>query len=456
MGQHPGMEEPPAATTRIPSPDGEATPRAILRLALPALGALVAEPLYVLADTAIVGHIGTPQLGGLGVASTILLTGYSIFVFLAYGTTGAVARRVGAGDQRGAAHLAVQGLWLAGALAVVTGVVLLVAGPALIGAMGATGEVATNAEVYLRISLLGLPALLVTMAGTGYLRGIQDARTPLVVAATTAVANLVVQVVLIEGFDQGIGASALSTVLAQTGGAAVYLRRVLGAARRHGARLRPDPVALRRLAVIGRDLLVRTAALRLAFGAATVVAARRGVVPLAGHQVAFEVWTFLSLSLDAVAIAGQSLVGTSLGAARATVARATGRTILWWGLWGGMATGVAVLVLRVPLAGLFTDDPAVEAMTADLLVWVAVLQPIAGVAFALDGVLIGAGDLRWLARAMVAVAGGFLVLAAGILALDLSVAWLWAALGLMMAGRAVPLLVRFQRGRWAVLGADHP
>lgn len=450
MGQHPGVDGP---TTGTP---GEATPREILRLAVPALGALVAEPLYVLADTAIVGHLGTPQLGGLGVASTILLTGYTIFVFLAYGTTGAVARRIGAGDERGAAHLAVQGLWLALALAVVSGLGLLVAGPALIGVLGAEGAVATNAEVYLRVSLLGLPALLITMAGTGYLRGIQDARTPLVVAGTTAVANLVVQVVLIEGFDRGIGASALATVLAQTGGAAVYLRRVLGAARRHDASLRPDPVALRRLAAIGRDLLVRTAALRLAFGAATAVAARLGVVPLAGHQVAFEIWTFLSLSLDALAIAGQSLVGTSLGAGRAAAARATGRTILRWGLVGGLGTGLVVLAVRAPLAGLFTDDPAVEAVAADLLVWVALLQPVAGLAFALDGILIGAGDLRYLARAMVAVAVGFVALAVAVLALEGSVAWLWAAIGVLMAARAVPLLVRFHRGRWAVPGADHP
>ncbi|QYG94549.1 MATE family efflux transporter [Iamia sp. SCSIO 61187] len=443
-------------TTAAEVDDAPASARAILRLAVPALGALAAEPLYVLADTAIVGHLGTPQLGGLGVASTILLTGYTVFIFLAYGTTGAVARRMGAGDERGATHLAVQGLWLAAGLALVSAAVLWVLGPPLIDLLGADHEVAGHARVYLRISLLGLPGLLVTMAGTGYLRGIQDARTPLVVAVSTSIANIAIQVVLIEGFDRGIGASALSTVVAQTAGAAVYLAKVVGGARRTGAGLRPDRVALRRLATIGRDLLIRTAALRLALGGGTVVAARLGVVPLAAHQVAFEVLTFLSLSLDALAIAGQSLVGTDLGAGAAARARATGRRILVWAAGAGIVTGVAITAVRHPLAGVFTDDGAVEALSADLLLWVALFQVPAGVVYALDGILIGAGDLRFLARASVGVTAVFLPCAVAVAVTDAGIGWLWAALGLMFLTRLVPLLRRFQRGAWAVLGADHP
>ncbi|CAN5640087.1 MATE family efflux transporter [soil metagenome] len=423
---------------------------------MPALGALAAEPLYVLADTAIVGHLGTVQLGGLGIASTVLLTAATAFIFLAYGTTGAVGRRIGSGDGRGAAHMAVQGLWLALGLGVLSAAALALAGPALIRLLGGEGEVAANAEVYLRISLLGVPALLVTMAGTGYRRGSQDARTPLAVAGATAGGNLVLQLVLIEGFDQGIGASALSTVVAQAAGAVVYLVKVRAAARAHGASLAPDRAALARLGRIGRDLLVRTAALRLAFGLATAIAARLGVVPLAAHQVAFEVTTFLSLVLDALAIAGQSLVSTDLGAGSSPRARATGRRILWWGLGAGVVAGALVLAFRVPLAGVFSDDPAVEALTADLLIWVAVLQPIAGVVFALDGILIGAGDLGYLARAMSVVAVGFGVLALVVLQADLSILWLWAALAAMLFGRLVPLLARFHRGRWAVVGMEHP
>jgi putative MATE family efflux protein len=437
----------------------DATPasgREILVLAVPALGALVAEPLYVLVDTAIVGHLGTPELGGLGLASTVLLTGYTAFVFLAYGTTGAVARRMGAGDERGAAHLAVQGLWLALGLAVVAGVVLWVLGPTLIALLGGEGEVADHALTYLRISLLGLPALLLTMTGTGYLRGVLDARTPLVVAVVTSIANLVVQVVLIYGFGWGIGASALATVLAQTGGAVVYLVKVLRPARALGAGLRPDGPALRRLATIGRDLFVRTAALRLSFAASTAVAARMGVVPLAAQQIAFEVFTFLALALDALAIAAQSLVGTALGAGRAAAARATGTRILWWGTWAGLGSAAALVLLHRPLADLFSEDAAVDALAAHLLLWVAVLQVPAGIVFALDGVLIGAGDLGFLARAMVAAAAVFVVLAALVLATDAGLDWLWASLTVLFLTRLGPLYRRFLHGRWAVLGADHP
>ena len=160
--------------------------RDILRLAFPALGALVAEPLYILADTAVVGRIGTPELGGLALASTVLLVGHSVFIFLAYGTTSTVARLLGAGEHRRAAHQAVQSLWLAGGIGVLLLGTGLLSGPALIGALGGTGKVAANAEVYLRISLFGVPAMLIGLAGVGYLRGLQDTARPFYVALATA------------------------------------------------------------------------------------------------------------------------------------------------------------------------------------------------------------------------------------------------------------------------------
>lgn len=439
-----------------PSSEGSADARAILRLAVPALGALVAQPLYVLVDTAVVGHLGTPQLGGLGVASTILLTAYAVFVFLAYGTTGSVARLIGAGDERGAAHLAVQGLWFAGGLAVVTMAAVWLLGARLIDLLGPEAEVAANAEVYLRVAVLGLPGVLVTMAGTGYLRGVQDARTPLVVAVATSVLNLVLLLVLVQGLDRGIGASALATVVAQSVGGAVYAGKVIAGARRAGAALGPDRVALRRLATIGGDLLVRTAALRLSLAATTAVAARLGVVPVAAHQVTFEVLAFLSLALDALAIAAQALVGNDLGAGAADRAMATARRILVWSFGCGAACAALVVVVRIPLAGVFSDDPAVEALTAELLLWLAVLLVPAGVVFGLDGVLIGAGDNRYLAWAMAGAAAVFVPLAGGVLALDLTIGWLWAALVVLFLLRLGPLLVRFRRGAWLVLGADAP
>ena len=438
-----------APTPRLRSPYD----REIARLAIPAFGALIAEPLYVLTDTAVVGHLGTPQLAGLAVASTILLTLYAVFVFLAYGTTAAVSRLLGAGDEREAAHQAVQSLWLAALIGVGVLVVGLAASGPLVALMGAEGAVRANALVYLRISLVGVPAMLVVLAGTGYLRGLQDTRTPLGVAIGTAALNLALEVVLIYGFDQGIGASALATVVAQTAAAGVYLQRIGRAVARLGVDLRPHPASLRRLGAVGRDLLVRTAALRAALLVATAVATRLGTVEVAAHQVAFEIWSFLALGLDAIAIAGQAMVGRALGAHDGGAARGAGRRMIEWGLTLGVAAGAVVLALRTALPHLFTDDPAVIDLAAFLLVWVAALQPVNAVAFVLDGILIGAGDMRFLAWAMAGAAAVFVPAAVAVAALDAGLGWLWAAIALLMATRAATLLARFSGNRWLVLGA---
>jgi len=413
----------------------------------------VAEPLYVLVDTAVVGHLGTDELAGLGVASSVLLTSYFLFVFLAYGTTGAVARLVGAGEDREAARQGLQGMWLALLLSIVVGVVLAVAAPAIIDALGADGAVRTNALIYLRISLLGTPALFVTMAGTGYLRGLQDTRTPLAVAVGTSVVNLVVQLVLIYGFDFGIGASAASTVLAQTGGAAVYLHRVTRSARSLGVALGPDWGSIRRLARVGRDLFIRTAALRGSLLVATAVVTRMGRTETAAHQVAFEIWSFLALSLDAVAIAGQAITGRALGAGDVVGARRAGRRMLQWGFCAGVAGGLVVIGLRPWLGELFSDDPEVVVLAGFLMWWVALLQPVNGIVFVLDGLLMGAGDVRFLAQAMVGAFVAFVAAAGVVLATGAGVGWLWAALGVLMTARLVPLWRRFDHGAWAVTGA---
>jgi putative MATE family efflux protein len=442
----------PRITRRLP-PARSPLDREIARLAIPAFGALIAEPLYLLTDTAVVGHLGTPQLAGLAVASSVLLTLYAVFIFLAYGTTAAVSRLLGAGDEREAAHQAVQSMWLALVIGMgVTAVGLALSGP-LVGWMGAEGAVRTNALVYLRISLPGVPAMLLVLAGAGYLRGLQDTRTPLLIAIGTAAANLVIEVALIYGLDQGIGASALATVLAQVGGAAVYIRRVGHAARRQGADLAPHPASLAALARVGRDLLVRTAALRAALVVATAVAARLGSVDVAAHQIAFEIWSFLALGLDAIAIAGQAMVGRALGAGDGPGARDAGRRMIELGVALGAVVGVLVAALRTVLPHLFTDDVEVLALASFLLVWVAALQPLNAVAFVLDGVLIGAGDMRFLAWAMIVAAAVFIPAALAVLALDAGIGWLWASLGLLMATRASTLLARFASGRWIVLGA---
>ncbi|MGH9290002.1 MAG: MATE family efflux transporter, partial [Acidimicrobiales bacterium] len=422
--------------------------REIARLAVPAFGALISEPLYILADTAIVGHLGTPQLGGLAVASGILLTLFNLFIFLAYGTTAAVSRLLGAGHEREAARQAVQSMWLAAGIGVAVAVGGWLLSGSLVGLMGADGAVRTNALVYLRISLLGVPAMTMVLAGTGYLRGAKDTRTPLAVAIGTAVMNLVIEVVLIYGLDQGIGASALATVLAQSAAAAIYLHRLLRAARAQGAALTPHAASLWALAVVARDLLIRTAALRVALVVATAVATRIGAVDVAAHQIAFETWSFLAFALDAVAIAGQAIVGHALGAGNGEDARAAGRRMIEWGVVGGVVVGVVVAATHTVLPHLFSGDAAVVSLAGFLLLWVAALQPVNAIAFVLDGVLIGAGDMRFLAWAMAGAAAAFVPAAMAVLATGAGIGWLWAALGLLMAIRATTLLARFAGDRW--------
>jgi putative MATE family efflux protein len=427
--------------------------REIFRLAVPALGALVAEPVYVLSDTAIVGHLGTPQLAGLAVAAAILVAGYSVFIFLAYGTTAAVARLFGAGDEREATHQAVQGVWLAVAVSVpVTLVGLVLAGP-LVRGFGASGAAAGYAESYLRISALGVPAVLVTYAAVGWLRGRQDTTTPLLVAVGSAAVNLALEIVLILGLGYGVGASAASTVLVQWAAVAVYL---VGMGRRAvvlHVGLRPVGRAVGRLARVGLDLLVRTVALRLALTAATAVAARLGPAQVGAHQIAFELWNTLALALDAIAIAGQALVGRLLGAADAAGARAATRRMIELGLAFGVVVGLVLLALHGVLPRAFTDDPLVLHLASFVLLFAAVLQPVNAVVFVLDGVLMGAGDMRYLAVTMVAAAALFLALAAVLAATGAGLGWLWAAIGVLMLARLAALTARLRTDAWLVTGA---
>lgn len=426
--------------------------REIGRLAVPAFFALVAEPLYVLADTAIVGHLGRHPLGGLGVAGAALTGVFGLCNFLAYGTTAAVARRVGAGDDAGAADQGVAGMWLALGL----GLALLVVGVAFAGpvvdAFGASAAVRAPAVTYLRISALGAPFVLLALAGTGYLRGTQDTRTPLVVAVAANVVNLVLEVVLVYGVHLGIAGSAWGTVVAQIGAAAAFVGITRRAVRATGASLAADFAAIRATAVVGAHLVVRTAALLAAFLAAAAVAARVGDPAIAAHQVAWQVWMFCAFALDAIAIAGQAIVGRALGAGDDTAARAVTRRMLWWGWWFGALAGLVVLVLHDPIAAVFTDDPEVRRLLGQTLCIVALMQPVAGLVFVLDGILIGAGDARYLAQAMVAATAVYLVVLVGLRALGGGLLAAWGAIALFLGARLLGLGLRWRGRAWMVLG----
>ncbi|MET9038115.1 MATE family efflux transporter [Streptomyces mirabilis] len=427
--------------------------REIVALAVPAFGALVAEPLFVMADSAIVGHLGTAQLAGLGVASALLTTAVSVFVFLAYATTAAVARRVGAGDLRAAIRQGMDGIWLALLLGAVVIAVVLPTAPALVELFGASHTAAPYATTYLRISSLGIPAMLIVLASTGVLRGLQDTKTPLYVAVGGFVANATLNAGLVYGAGLGIAGSAWGTVIAQFGMASVYLFVVVRGARKHGASLRPDAAGIRTCAQAGAPLLVRTLSLRTILVIATAVAARLGDADMAAHQIILSLWSLLAFALDAIAIAGQAIIGRHLGANDAQGAREACRRMVQWGIASGVVLGLLVIAARPIFLPLFTSDSAVQNTALPALVLVAVSQPISGVVFVLDGVLMGAGDGPYLAWAMLLTLALFAPVALLVPTLGGGLTALWGAMALMMTVRMLTLWLRSHSGRWIVTGA---
>ncbi|MFI9307736.1 MATE family efflux transporter [Streptomyces triculaminicus] len=427
--------------------------REILALAVPAFGALVAEPLFVMADSAIVGHLGTPELAGFGIAAPLLTSAVGIFVFLAYATTSGVARRVGAGDTRAAIRQGLDGIWLALILGAAVAAAALPTAPSLVDVFGASPAATPHAVDYLRISSLGVPAMLVVMAATGVLRGLQDTRTPLYVAVGGFAANAALNLGLVYGADLGIAGSAWGTVIAQWAMAAVYLAVVVRGARRYDASLRPDAAGIRACAQVGVPLLVRTLSLRAVMLIATAVAARLGDTDIAAHQIVLTLWSLLAYALDAIAIAGQAIIGRCLGADDAEGARAACRRMVQWGIASGVVLGLLVIAARPAFTPLFTSDPAVRDALLPALLVVAVGQPVAGVVFVLDGVLMGAGDGPYLAWAMLAVLAVFAPAAVLVVGLGGGLTALWWAMTLMMTARLATLWLRARSGRWLVTGA---
>jgi putative MATE family efflux protein len=438
--------------------------REIWRLALPAFLALVAEPLFLLSDAAIVGHLGTEQLAGLGVAAAVLQTLVGVCVFLAYGTTASVARLLGAGDRRAALAQGVDGIWLA----VVIGVIVTLLGVAttdpLVHLVGADPGVAEPATTYLRIAFLGVTPLLVMMAATGILRGLQDTRTPLVVAVGGNALNIALNLLLVYGagpFDGlGIAGSALGSVLAQVASAAALVWVVVRGARREGASLRPDLPGIRRAAHASVALVIRTVTLRAAL-LLTTYAVVLGAddssggqsVSVATHQLAFTIWTFLAFALDAIAIAAQAITGRYLGAGDRAGTRAVTRRMVGWGAVGGLGCGVALAAASPFLGPLFSGDPRVHDLLVPVLLVAALGQPVAGVVFVLDGVLIGAGDGAYLAWAGLAVLVVYTPVVLLVGAAGGGVVLVWVTLSaVLMGARFAVLTLRARGDAWLVTG----
>ena len=433
---------------RILPPGRHRDDRAIVALAVPALGALAADPLYSLADTAFVGNLGTGELGAVAVGTAAFTASFWLFSFLAYGVTPRVARALGAGDAALAARIGVQALLLAACIGVTLSVAgVLFAGP-IVRLLGASGEVALHAETYLRVRILSSTAVLVGQAGHGWLRGAHDTRTPMYVATSGALANVVLDYVLIYPAGLGVEGAAWATVIGQGAVAAAFVLILLR--RMDAPRWRFNGPALRSLIRVGIDLAVRTGALLAGLTIATSVAARMGAVQVASWQIAMQVFLLLALTLDSVAIAAQAMIGRRLGEAGTRPADELSRRLMSWGLALGVALTLLLIGITRPVADIFSNDHRVVSAAAGLLVWLAILQPLSAAAFTLDGILIGASDTRFLAASMTASS----VLFVGVCLMALRQGWGTAGLAagttLWLLVRVITTGARWRRGRWAV------
>ncbi|HKN96918.1 MAG TPA: MATE family efflux transporter [Pseudonocardiaceae bacterium] len=428
--------------------------RRLVALGVPALGVLAAEPLYVLVDTAVVGHLGAVPLAGLALGGLLLSQVSTQLTFLAYGTTARVARLHGAGHRERAVAEGVDATWL-GAL---IGIVIMVAGQLLAGpvarGLAGSGAIADGATHWLRIALFGVPFILITLAGNGWLRGVQDARRPLRYVVAGNGMSAVLCPVLVHVVGLGLAGSAIANLAAQLVVAGLFLRALRHECRAHRVPARPHWPGMRAQLTMGRDLVLRSVAFQACFVSAASVAARTSAAAVGAHQVVLQLWTFLSLVLDSVAIAAQALVGAELGAGRADQARLLARRVTLYGLGLGILTCGLFAALAGVLPHAFTADPTVLAQIPHAWWFFVGLQPVAGVVFAIDGVLLGAGDAAFLRTAtLIAAVAGFLPLIWLSLAYQWGLVGIWTGLSVFMLCRLVAALGRLGTARWSVVGA---
>lgn len=429
--------------------------RRILSLAVPAFAALLAHPLMLLADTWIVGRLGTVELAGLSIGSGLLLTVVGLSIFLAYGSTAVVARFVGAGHQRRGLEMGVQAMWVAAAMGALVALVMWPLASWLASAMGAGPDVAPYAVDYLRWSLPGLPGMLLMLGATGTFRGLSDARTPLVLSVAAATLNLLLNLAFVFGLGMGISGAALGTAVAETALGLTAAALVAVKARRVGARLAPVWTDMMHSLTVGFPLWLRTLLLRAALLLTTYVAAAQGASALAAHHIAMNVWNLLAYALDALAIAGQTIIATSLGAGDKAEAGLFTSKMIRWSIGAGVILGLAAIALRGPIAAAFSTDADVRRIVGYLLLVAGATLGLAGYVYLLDGVLIGAGDGPYLAKAGAINLAVYAPLALVALLLPSGVPallWLWFAFTVgFMGARAVTLGLRARGDGWLVV-----
>jgi len=431
----PGQDAATLITFRRTAFDGE-----ILRLAVPALGALAADPVVSLIDTAFIGRLGADALGSLAIAVAVFTLAFAVFNFLAYGTTPMIARAIGAGDPVEAGRVALTAVAVGAFLGVATAVAVAVVAVPVLELLGAGPDTLDGAITYLRIRTLALPAMMLVTVGHGIFRGYQDTKTPMIVTFGLNAINLVLDPIFIFGLDGGLAGAAWATVIAQWAGAIWFLSLLV--ARRGAMSIqlsRPRRRELRAFLGASQALVLRTFALLATLTMATAVAARIGTIEVAAHQVTSQVWLFLALVVDALAIAGQAMIARELVVDAARARDVAGR-LLGMGTIGGIGLAVVVAAGVGVLPGWFTDDAAVVAQVTGIYWFVVAMQPLNAVVFVYDGIAIGAGAFGYLAASMVA-AGGVTVAALLVVAVSgLGLAAVWWSVVLLMVLRLATLV----------------
>jgi len=424
----------------------------LLSLTVSAFFVLAAEPLYLLVDTAVVGHLGSTQLGALGIGATLMSVMTIIGTFVEYGTTARAARWFGAGDTDRAVDEGVQASWLAAGIGVVVVAVgEIFAGPLTRLLAGGQSVIQAEAESWFRIAVIGLPGILLVLAGNGWMRGIQRTRQPVLIVLVANGLSAVASPLFVYTADLGLQGSAWANLGAQALAGVWFVV----ALRRTATRLRPSPSVMRAQLVMGRDLMVRTAAFQAAFLTAAAAASRMGTAHIAAHQIGLQLWEFTALLLDSFAIAAQSLVGAALGGANAKAARTMAWQVARWGGWAGLAFGALYGAGWQIVPRLFTSHGDVLHQAHVLWPWFVAMLPVAGVVFALDGVLIGAGDVAFMRTlTVVAAVAGFIPLTLSALRWHWGIGGIWAGLAAFVLLRFVGMVWRTRGERWVVLGTS--
>lgn len=411
------------AQTGTPSTSGSAPSipgvyRQIFALALPTFGQLIAEPAFILIDTAIVGHVSDAALAGLSVGSTIILTVVGLCIFLAYGTTSQVARLIGAGRRREGLEAGIDGLWLALIIGIIVSIALFATAEPLCFAMGARGDVLHDATAYLQAIVFGLPGMLLVYAANGIFRGLKKVRITLIAAVAGAIVNTVLDLLFVFGFDWGIAGSGVATLIAQWFMGIFLVVPALLWSSADGANWRPRLSGILRSAGDGVPLFIRTLALRASMVGTVMLATHMGTHVLAGYQAVNSTWNFVINILDAIGIAGQTLVASELGAKQHDRARAMTTAAAKAGAWSGAAVGVTLAAISFAIAPVFTANPQIRGLIIIGMITLALFQPLNGWTWAIDGILIGAGDFRYLAIACTTIMLVYLPTLAGINMLD--------------------------------------